>query len=147
MTAERNGTEGPYDDSEQFEISARFTQMLWDSTKDGGKKRAAGTKPVWKVDPSHEGAIFSHIAKWKKGEKKDPDSGAHPLVHAAWRCLAIAWQETHGTKSTPQQVREEHCHVLGYGGMALCNPVDPAKHYSCKSAGRCHSKPEGPRVQ
>jgi len=26
----------------------------------------------------------------------DPDSRAHPLVHLAWRALAIAYQETEG---------------------------------------------------
>ncbi len=35
--------------------------------------------------------------KWKQGELHDKDSGAHPLVHAAWRCLAIACSETGNT--------------------------------------------------
>jgi hypothetical protein len=70
--------------------------MLWAATKDGGKKRAAGLKPPWYADDTHEGAIYSHLAKWKRGEKKDADSGSHPLVHLAWRALAIAYQETHG---------------------------------------------------
>jgi hypothetical protein len=63
-------------------------------TGDGSKKRQMGAKPAWYIDTSHEGAIFSHLTKWKRGEKFDPDSGAHPLVHAAWRCLAIACSET-----------------------------------------------------
>lgn len=86
-------TEETYDNSEQYEVVGRFSQMLWEATRDGGKKRAAGTKPSWKVDPSHEKAIFSHLAKWKKGELVDADSGSHPLVHCAWRCLAVAYQE------------------------------------------------------
>lgn len=80
---------------EQEGIHAEFLAMLAKATGDGARKRARGEKPHWQKDPSHEGAVFSHIAKWKKGEKVDPDSGAHPLIHAAWRCLAIAWQETH----------------------------------------------------
>lgn len=41
--------------------------------------------------------MFSHLSHWKHGELVDPDSLAHPLVHLAWRALAIAWQETHAT--------------------------------------------------
>lgn len=85
-----------YDSSEQHLLLDVFTQMLWDVTKDGGTKRAAGTKPPWWRDESHEAAIFSHLNKWKHGEKVDKDSGAHPFVHLAWRALAIAYQETYG---------------------------------------------------
>lgn len=80
--------------SEQAEVLGWFNEMLRSVTADGGRKRAAGTKPSWKVDASHEPAIFSHLNKWKHGEKVDKDSGVHPLVHMAWRALAIAWQET-----------------------------------------------------
>ena len=73
-----------------------FTSMLAEVTGDGSKKRQAGEKPPWWKDGSHEGAIFSHLTKWKRGEKVDKDSGAHPLVHLAWRALAIAYQETYG---------------------------------------------------
>ena len=80
--------------TEQHEVLAVFMELLRGPTGDGKKKRDAGTKPSWKVDPAHEAALFSHLFKWKKGETVDPDSGAHPLVHLAWRALAIAWQET-----------------------------------------------------
>jgi len=83
---------------EAGEILDEFCAMLAVPTGDGAAKRAKGLKPHWKVDSGHEKAIFSHISKWKKGELTDNDSGAHPLVHCAWRCLAIAWQETHGEK-------------------------------------------------
>lgn len=73
-----------------------FTKMLAQVTGDGSKKRQRGEKPPWWRDDSHEAAIFSHLNKWKHGEKHDRDSGAHPLVHLAWRCLAISWQETNG---------------------------------------------------
>lgn len=79
---------------EQHEVIGCFIDLLMAATGDGGKKRAAGSKPSWKVDEGHEGAIFSHITKWKRGERVDPDSGVHPLAHAAWRCLAIAAQES-----------------------------------------------------
>lgn len=82
--------------AEQAEILGWFTTMLRDATADGGRKRAAGLKPSWKVDTSHRAAIFSHLNKWEHGEKVDADSGQHPLVHLAWRALAIAWQETNG---------------------------------------------------
>lgn len=85
-----------YDATEQQVVIQEFLKMLWSVTKDGGKKRAKGEKPEWWRDTSHEAAIFSHINKWKHGETVDKDSGVHPLVHLAWRALAIAYQETHG---------------------------------------------------
>lgn len=85
-----------YDASEQDVVLETFTRMLWAVTKDGGKKRSRGEKPEWWKDASHEAAIFSHLDKWKHGQKVDKDSGVHPLVHLAWRALAIAYQETQG---------------------------------------------------
>lgn len=79
---------------ERQDVLDRFAEELSHATGDGSKKRQAGEKPPWYEDDSHEGAIFSHLTKWKRGEKVDPDSGAHPLVHAAWRCLAIACSES-----------------------------------------------------
>jgi hypothetical protein len=79
---------------EQAEVLYLFTKMLEGPTLDGKDKREKGEKPSWKVDSGHEGSFFSHVARWKKGELVDPDSGVHPLIHAAWRALAIAWQET-----------------------------------------------------
>ncbi len=84
-----------YDPNEQAELLHVFTEMLALPTKDGGRKREAKAKVPWQIDPGHEAGLFSHIARWKRGEITDPDSGAHPLVHAAWRCLALAYQETH----------------------------------------------------
>ena len=84
-----------YDENEQNEATRIFSDMLHACTKDGGNKRRAGEKVDWKVDKTHEPAIFSHLNKWKHGELVDADSGQHPLVHLAWRALAIAYQETH----------------------------------------------------
>jgi hypothetical protein len=84
-----------YDENEQNEATRIFSDMLHEATKDGGNKRRAGEKVDWKVDKTHEPAIFSHLNKWKHGELVDADSGQHPLVHLAWRALAIAYQETH----------------------------------------------------
>ena len=89
-------TDSVYDVSEQAAIAKAFSEMLGSVTKDGGKKRARGEKPPWWYDRSHEAAIFSHLNKWKHGVLVDPDSGVHPLVHLAWRALAIAYQETYG---------------------------------------------------
>jgi hypothetical protein len=77
-------------------VNTTFSNMLSLVTGDGSKKRQKGEKPPWWRDNSHEAAIFSHLNRWKHGEKKDPDSYAHPLIHAAWRMLAIAYQETYG---------------------------------------------------
>lgn len=78
---------------EREDVLMRFTDELAKATGDGSLKRQAGLKPPWHQDPSHEAAIFSHLTKWKKGMLVDTSSGAHPLVHAAWRCLAIACKE------------------------------------------------------
>ena len=79
-------------------LMEEFEQMLRAVSGDGGNKRRAGTKPPWWMDASHEAAIFSHLNKWKHGELQDKDSGQHPLVHMAWRALAIAYQEVYGMK-------------------------------------------------
>jgi len=80
--------------TEQEDVLARFMAELRRPTGDGAAKRQAGSKPPWYRDDSHEAAIFSHLTRWKRGELVDPDSGAHPLVHVAWRCLAIACRES-----------------------------------------------------
>jgi len=86
----------PYDASEQDVLLYTFRTMLAAVTADGGRKRARGEKPPWWQDGSHERAMFSHLAKWKRGDLRDPDSGSHPLTHLAWRALAVAYQETYG---------------------------------------------------
>ena len=92
------GNDRPLDrwQSERGMVLRVFTRMLAAVTGDGSRKRQSGEKPPWWRDPSHEAAIFSHLDKWKHGERADKDSGAHPLVHLAWRALAIAYQETEG---------------------------------------------------
>ena len=85
-----------YSESEQEVILQIFKNMLQEVTKDGGKKRAAGLKAPWWMDDQHEAGMFSHLGKWKQKVLVDKDSGAHPLVHLAWRALALAYQETYG---------------------------------------------------
>ena len=92
-------------EEERTDVLERFYTELLKATGDGSKKRQSGEKPPWYNDDSHEAAIFSHLTKWKRGELVDPDSGAHPLVHAAWRCLAIACTET---GNVPQEVDDVH---------------------------------------
>ena len=81
---------------ERSAVLTEFSKLLASVTGDGSRKRQAGLKPPWWRDGEHEAAIFSHLNKWKHGNKIDPDSGVHPLVHLAWRALAIAYQETYG---------------------------------------------------
>ena len=88
-----------YDATEQDLVLRVFGEMLASVTKDGGRKRNAGTKPPWWRDDSHMAAVWSHFLKHDRGELVDADSGAHPFVHAAWRLLAIAYQETHGKEN------------------------------------------------
>jgi len=91
--------------AEQTEIIGTFAHLLRGPTADGGVKRERAEKPLWKVDPDHAAAMYRHLGRWELGEKKDPDSGAHPLVHVAWRALALAYQETEGSVSRD---REKH---------------------------------------
>jgi hypothetical protein len=113
--------EAEYDPSEQDLLMHCFMEMLWAATGDGGKKRAAGTKPPWWRDPGHGAAFDRHFQRWaEEGEKTDKDSGAHPLVHAAWRALAIAYQETYG-KVDPETYKAlvEEESYLNYEGTEL----------------------------
>lgn len=89
---------------EQEDLLARFMVELRKPTGDGAVKRERAEKPPWYEDQSHEGAVFSHLTKWKRGELVDPDSGSHPLVHAAWRLLAIACIET---GNVPPDLRDQ----------------------------------------
>lgn len=90
--------------TEQEDVLARFLVELGKATGDGAVKRRKNEKPPWYIDSSHEAAVFSHLMKWKKGELVDTDSGAHPLVHAAWRCLAIACKESGNLPVKPQGI-------------------------------------------
>lgn len=82
--------------NEGIRVLLTFNAMLKEVTADGRRKRLRGEKPPWWRDPAHEAAIYSHLNAWKHGHRRDRDSGAHPLVHLAWRALAIAYQETYG---------------------------------------------------
>lgn len=94
--SEYEGKHTPPPATEQATVLTIFGLMLESATGDGSIKRKAGTKPPWWRDLAHEPALFSHLNKWKHGERVDHDSGVHPLVHLAWRALAIAYQETYG---------------------------------------------------
>lgn len=109
-----------YDPTEQDIIAKIFSDMLRSCTKDGGKKRLAGEKPPWWRDPSHKAAVWSHFRKREMGEMRDADSDAHPYVHAAWRLLAIAYQETYG-KVDPQSLVDEQLEEpwLDYEGVPI----------------------------
>ena len=84
---------GDYWANEREDVLRRFREELARATGDGSVKRQSGQKPPWYEDPDHLPAVFSHLRKYFAGELVDPDSGAHPLVHAAWRLLAIACTE------------------------------------------------------
>ena len=111
---ERKDDRMTYDPREQDEIAAEFDKLLRSCTRDGGNKRAAGTKPPWTVDPDHEKHFWNHVAAWKRGELHDPDSNEHPLAHAAWRLLALAWQAQHVGQveayHSPEELKEAVLH-------------------------------------
>lgn len=79
---------------EQMEVLGIFHELLEGPTGDGGAKRGRGEKPSWKVDDSHWDAAFRHINRYIEDEEMhDKDSGVHPLIHASWRLLAVAYQD------------------------------------------------------
>lgn len=83
------------DMDEQEDLLKRFTDELRKATADGKTKRGRGEKEPWYIDDTHEDALHRHFFRWANlGETEDIDSGAHPLVHMAWRALAIACKET-----------------------------------------------------
>lgn len=99
-----------YDANADAQIIFReFAKMLEMATRDGGRKREHGSKFPWWADRSHERGLFSHIAKWKRGERVDVDSGAHPLIHVAWRALALAYQEINGMVEPGEMDGAEAC--------------------------------------
>lgn len=102
MLADKQPGYQPWD--EVADLSARFAAQLAKPTADGKNKRARGEKPPWFRD-THEAQVFSHLAKWKRGETFDPESGAHTLVHAAWRLLAIACIESGDTPAVTVPMR------------------------------------------
>lgn len=103
--------------NEQEEVAQIFAAMLKAATGDGGKKRAAGEKPSWKVDESHRAAIFSHLYKWQRGDVVDEDSGADPLVHLAWRALALAYQRQAKREAIQAQLKKTPAQRLDQGTM------------------------------
>lgn len=81
--------------TEADEILAEFARLLRPVLADGATKRRPH---AWQTAASdrHQLAFFRHYMRWINGERADADSGAHPLVHVAFRALAIAWQEMRG---------------------------------------------------
>lgn len=99
-----------YDPAEQDEIEKEFLKLLRLATQDGGKKRAAGAKVPWQIDPTHRDAFHRHVGRaYLDPGGRDPDSGASHWVAVAWRALALAWQETY-----PEE-RKKVFLELGYG--------------------------------
>ena len=86
--------------AETEDILVKFTELLTGPTGDGSNKRAAGTKEHWTVDDTHYDAMLRHLGRYWNGERVDADSGCHPLVHLAWRALALAYQQTQTHKET-----------------------------------------------
>jgi hypothetical protein len=74
------------------DIRRVFDHLLAPVLADGQQKRRRG-KVHWREDSDHEAAMMRHIAAWKAGARRDPDSGANPLAHAAARAFMLAAQE------------------------------------------------------
>lgn len=110
---------------EVFQLRRIFTGYLDAVSADGQAKRARGLKPPWWRDPGHAEALERHLARWRAGERRDADSGCHPLVHAAWRALALAYQELGGLGHDPGP-GEEVAHASAGAAVDRAGPSGPA---------------------
>jgi hypothetical protein len=91
--------------AEQNEVLGTFLTLLEGPTGDGAAKRDRGEKPSWKVDTSHLAAAYRHLDPSR--ERYDEDSGTHKFVHAAWRLLAVAYQEMRDDGKLPEEPEDE----------------------------------------
>lgn len=92
-----------YDPAEQDEVEYEFTKLLRGATRDGGRKREAGKKVSWKIDPGHLAAFWRHVARAiLDPHGRDPDSGEPHWVAVSWRAAALGWQEKY-----PEKMKKE----------------------------------------
>ena len=119
--------------AETDEILRIFGEMLAAPTGDGKGKRDAGLKAHWTVDTTHKDAMLRHLGRWWNGEKVDADSGAHPLIHLAWRALAVAWQEQHAGEIPGQAQfwREVQDRTIRPQGGFISHDPRPLPRYTC----------------
>lgn len=87
--------------ADQNEVLGTFLSLLEGPTGDGGVKRAAGLKVSWKQDATHLAAAHRHLDPARSDY--DEDSGCHKYVHAAWRLLAVAWQDMRDDGRLPDE--------------------------------------------
>ena len=114
--------------TEEEMIARIFAALLALPTADGKRKRERGEKPPWWIDGAHQAAIFSHLSKWKHGQLADPESRVHPLVHLAWRALALGWQEMTGcARPTPEALTALLEKITGHSRPTYIPPWKPEK--------------------
>lgn len=66
-----------------------------------GKALTFGAKKYsdngWKnIENKHDdnyASLMCHIMAWRKGEKKDPESGLNPLLHAAYNIMVLYYDD------------------------------------------------------
>ena len=59
--------------------------------EDGNNKYPDETSWQRRPRQDHVDAMMRHVLAFCAGQKKDPDSGLHPLAHAACRALFVMW--------------------------------------------------------
>lgn len=64
--------------------ATKYEQNTWQHLPDGYNR--------------YKAALLRHITAYEKGETKDPESGLHPLAHAAWNALAMLFVATNKRK-------------------------------------------------
>lgn len=53
-----------------------------------------GWQQVDDAQPRYFAASLRHLAAWKNGERRDPESGLPHLAHAIASLLILAWHDT-----------------------------------------------------
>ena len=55
--------------------ASKYAPNTWQNLTDGYER--------------YKAALLRHIVSYEKGETEDPESGIHPLAHAAWNAIAM----------------------------------------------------------
>jgi len=75
-------------------IEPDFILGLGEALTFGAKKYSdKGWKNIENKHDSNYASLMRHIMAWRKGEKKDPESGLNPLLHAAYNIMVLYYDD------------------------------------------------------
>ena len=75
-------------------IEPDFILGLGEALTFGAKKYSdKGWKNIENKHDDNYASLMRHIMSWRKGEKKDPESGLNPLLHAAYNIMVLYYDD------------------------------------------------------